>query len=451
MIPQDPFETTDRSADSEDSRQRPSGWSWRELGSFGDIVGGGTPSRSIPGYWSGRIPWASVKDFSKDSTVLDDTEEHITEEAVRGSAATLVPPGTPVVCTRMAVGRCALTSQPTAINQDLKAFLLNGDIDAGFFVRLLHLCGHQLDRVSVGSTVRGISLHDLRSLAVPFPESLEEQVRIAKILGLVDALIRQSEEGLRKLNMLRTGLINDLLTCGIDENGELRDPLARPNEFLSTPLGTIPRSWNVTRIGQVLLGPPRNGYSPPESQRWTGRFMLGLGCLSLEGFRPNQLKLAPNDAALEPFLLNDGDLLVSRSNTQDLVALPGLYRDIGAPCFYPDLMMRLRPNSSLYAEFLELLLRHSRSRRFLVASANGTSGSMVKITGAGLMAVPVAFPSVNECDEQQRILQVKAALDEEVNGVRQGRDKLVQLKEGLAQDLLTGSVRVPGCALEDSR
>ncbi len=67
--------------------------------------------------------------------------------------------------------------------------------------------------------------------------------------------------------------------------------------------------------------------------------MLGLGCLTLSGFQPIQLKNAPkNDANLQRAWLKDGDLLISRSNTRDLVALVGIYREIGIPCIYSDLM-----------------------------------------------------------------------------------------------------------------
>jgi hypothetical protein len=100
-------------------------WTQKRLREVCRAVGGGTPSRTQPKFWNGEIPWASVKDFKDDAVFLLDTEEHITREGVASSATTLVPENTPVVCTRMAVGRCALTTRPTAINQDLKALLLN--------------------------------------------------------------------------------------------------------------------------------------------------------------------------------------------------------------------------------------------------------------------------------------------------------------------------------------
>lgn len=438
MIPQDPFETTDRSADSEASRQLHSGWSWRELGSFGDIVGGGTPSRSIPGYWSGRIPWASVKDFSKDSTVLDDTEEHITEEAVRGSAATLVPSGTPVVCTRMAVGRCALTSQPTAINQDLKAFLLNGNTDAGFFVRLLHLCGHQLDRVSVGSTVRGISLSDLKSLAVPCPEKLEEQLRIAKILDLFDALIRQSEYVLHKLKSLRVGLLHDLLTRGIDENGEMRDPVRTPKKFVDTPLGPLPRQWRVESLSGFLHNSEYGISSSLSDKGATPVLRMNNFCdgeADVSDLRYTSLSV-PQSLMLRP-----GDVLFNRTNSLEHVGRTGIWRGQIDSATFASYLVRLNPKQSqLRNEFLNLglglPLAQKRMRQFATTAVQQVNINPTSL-GQMLFAAPVSL------SEQDAIINRARQFDEALREEEATRLKLHNLRAGLSNDLLTGRVRVP--------
>ena len=94
------------------------------LGDFvSDISGGGTPSREEPDYWNGDIPWASVKDLTSNNP--SNTAESITEEGLSSSASRLIPAGTPIVATRMAVGRTAAFTRDVAINQDLKAIFAN--------------------------------------------------------------------------------------------------------------------------------------------------------------------------------------------------------------------------------------------------------------------------------------------------------------------------------------
>ncbi|BBJ40809.1 hypothetical protein SSPO_035270 [Streptomyces antimycoticus] len=161
-------------------------------------------------------------------------------------------------------------------------------------------------------------------------------------------------------------------------------------------------------LSYYLSGPIRNGYSPSENQDWTGMQMLGLGCLTPKGFQPRQLKNAPAGIPLDhSAMLSDGDILMSRANTRELVGLAGTYRDIGTPCIYPDLMMRLCPSDLCIPEFLEVLLQSSSVRRRVIASAQGTSESMVKISAGTVQDTPVPLVPLAE---QRRIVEALDAV-----------------------------------------
>jgi len=324
----------------------------------------------------------------------------------------------------------------------------NGNKLDFIFFTLAH---KDIRRYIAGSTRSKLTQRELKSIEVLTPLSPAEQSRIAAVLDTVDEAIAKTEAVIAKLKEVRAGLLHDLLTRGLDEHGQLRDPVAHLEQFQDSPLGRIPREWRFCRLGDVLQTQPRNGYSPQEAPAFRNGYILGLGCLTSDGFAPVQLKNAPMDAGLDRFLLHDGDLLISRSNTRELVALPGIFSDVGYPCYYPDLMMRLVPKPELSAEFLELILRYSVSRTWLVASATGTSGTMVKITGAGVMQIPVAFPPRNESHEQQRMLAVRNAVNDEVRALLQELTKLKSLKSGLMDDLLTGRVRVPESITDGGR
>jgi type I restriction enzyme S subunit len=193
--------------------------------------------------------------------------------------------------------------------------------------------------------------------------------------------------------------------------------------------------WPDVELRDVLVEPIQNGYSPLESQQWTGVQMLGLGCLSVNGFEPLQLKNAPcGIPADHKSLLVDGDLLVSRANTRQLVGLAGIYRDVGTPCLYPDLMMRLRVKRQLYSvKFLEIVLRHSVFRRRIMSMAQGTSESMVKISGRELERLRIPSPPLAE---QRRIVEVLEALGEQERAIEAAVAKLESVEEGLLQTTL---------------
>jgi type I restriction enzyme S subunit len=100
-------------------------WCWVPLGRLGIFLGGGTPSKSNPDFWSGTIPWVSPKDMKKD--VLYDSIDHISEEALLNSSTKLVPEGSILFVIRGMILNhtlpVALTKKEMAINQDMKALV----------------------------------------------------------------------------------------------------------------------------------------------------------------------------------------------------------------------------------------------------------------------------------------------------------------------------------------
>jgi type I restriction enzyme S subunit len=298
----------------------------------------------------------------------------------------------------------------------------------------------QIDRIPQGTKVQHIYNSDLNAIILPMPKEQSEQRAIAEILFTLSALVRSQESLIAKLKQMKAGLLHDLLTRGLDENGELRDAIAHPEQFKDSSLGQIPKDWEVLKLESLLNGRPKNGYSPKEVNEWTGTLMLGLGCLTEEGFEPLQLKNAPsNDLKIQAALLNDGDFLLSRSNTRERVALAGIYHHVGLPCIYSDLMMRLSLNEKTCNRFLELLLRHFPVRRQLTGNAQGTSVSMVKISSQTVIETLVALPNPTE---QLRIIKCVDTYDTRIRAEEAYRDKLKLQKQGLMHDLLTGKVRV---------
>lgn len=167
-----------------------------KLGALVSITGGGTPDRSNPNFWGGDIPWATVKDFK--TLEISSTQEHITEEGLKGSAANIAAAGSIIVPTRMALGKAAINTVPVAINQDLKALrVLNSkEVDRDYLFRYLLAKSTFLESRGQGATVKGITLDVLRDLDVPVPP-IHEQQRIASILDKADGLRIKRQEAIR--------------------------------------------------------------------------------------------------------------------------------------------------------------------------------------------------------------------------------------------------------------
>ena len=330
---------------------------------------------------------------------------------------------------------------PAWLNQHLFKVVPRNGVDADLLFHLLQASVAEMDKRTHGSTMKHIKRGELVEFNVLLPNSPDEQAQLARVLDTLDTTIRQTEAIIEKLKQVKQGLLHDLLTRGIADNGELR-PLQSeaPHLYKESALGWIPCDWTSGPLSNWLFGRPKNGYSPQEAGQWTGVQMLGLGCLTASGFLPCQLKNAPaGDARLRSALLKPGDLLISRANTRELVGLAGIYTDVGSPCTYPDLMMRLTPASSTSGSFVEIVLSSPSSRRQIQASASGTSGSMAKVSGGIVMALQVAVPCLAE---QARILAVCASAILRLQAEAASLMGQQALKSGLMDDLLTGRVRV---------
>ncbi|WP_327431906.1 restriction endonuclease subunit S [Streptomyces sp. NBC_01236] len=187
-------------------------------------------------------------------------------------------------------------------------------------------------------------------------------------------------------------------------------------------------------LGSLLTQKPKNGYSPKDVPDWTGLQALGLGCLSATGLAPVQLKNVPDTALARRSLLTDGDLLMSRANTRELVGLVGRFTYAGHPCIYPDLMMRLRPDEArCLSSYLEIVLRSNRVRRDVRAGARGTSDSMVKIGAPLVEGLEIPLPRI---EEQRQIVTVHVAFERRITALERMLDKLRVAEEALTVSAL---------------
>ncbi|MGU7816980.1 restriction endonuclease subunit S [Burkholderia sp. AW49-1] len=280
-----------------------------------------------------------------------------------------------------------------------------------------------------------------RLLKLRYPKHRMVQRRIANILSSIDTAIEKTEALIAKYQQIKAGLMRDLFTRGVLPSGELRPPREQaPELYQETAIGWIPREWRIDPLGKCLKAPPKNGYSPREVNTWQGLYVLGLGCLTHDGFEAKQLKNAPRDAAIvSGALLAEGDFLISRANTPELVGLCGTFRDIGSPVIYPDLMMRLKLVDSLDAGFLEAQLLMPATRKRLTALAVGTSSSMAKLNAKSVQQLLIAVPHPVE---QRAIVGKLSKVTDCIKAYRSARLKLYVQKQGLMHDLLTGNVSI---------
>ncbi len=223
------------------------------LGDIARIVGGGTPDRSNPEYWGGAIPWVTVKDVQ--SNRITGSLERITQLGLDKSASNLIPSGSIVVPTRMALGRAAINDLPIAINQDLKALIIDSArIDRDFLHQFLLSKATYFESRGKGATVKGITLDVLTDLEVP-KLPLAEQRRIAAILDKADAIRKKRHEAVTLAERSIRSAFLHLLDKLPDERVSIEEMLSATSNAIRTgPFGSQLLHSEFTESGIPVLG-----------------------------------------------------------------------------------------------------------------------------------------------------------------------------------------------------
>ena len=172
------------------------------------ILGGGTPSKSHPEYFMGTIPWVSPKDMKQ--TIINDSIDHITEEAIANSTTNLIPRNSVLMVIRSGILKhtlpVAINNVPVTINQDMKAFVPDNAISTEFLIYYFKAI-----EPDVLAGVRGVTADNIdfkafqkRKIIVP-PIVLQRQfVIFVKRINISKLTIQQS---LDKLEVLKKALM----------------------------------------------------------------------------------------------------------------------------------------------------------------------------------------------------------------------------------------------------
>lgn len=270
---------------------------------------------------------------------------------------------------------------------------------------------------------------------------IDEQITIATILDTIDNTIRHTEAIIEKLQRVKAGLLHDLLTCGLDENGDLRDPIRHPEQFKDSVLWRIPREWECREIRSCLIENPRNGIYKPANQIGSGTLLVGQTSITSDRIIDvsSARRALVSDQELGHYGIQTDDILVSRVfATLAGVGIPAFVTPLVEPAVFESNMMRLRVDKKVVLPRLlfELLRMPSTRTRIRTAALLSNQAS---VNQSRFNPIPVIIPKPYE---QEHIISCITAQEGEITSSEMELSKLHQLKSGLMRDLLTGTVSV---------
>ena len=312
---------------------------------------------------------------------------------------------------------------PALLNQHIFKVIPDEGQDLSFVHHLLDHCLADLAGQSHGTTMKHIKRSDLLPHTVAVPP-LREQRHIAKIIDTIDEAIRRTEQVIDKLQQMQRGLLHDLLTRGVDDSGELRDPVPQPHEFQPTERGLRPRAWQNTTLRD--LADFINGFAfKPDHWKTVGLPIIRIAQLTDPEADCDRY---PGTLA-EHYRIDSGDLVFSWSAT-----LTTRIWDRG-PAYLNQHLFKVVPRGGTDIGFLHYLLDFYMDE--LAGQSHGTT--MKHIKRSDLLPFRVFAPPPSE---QVAIARIAGTHDKKVDTEKVVLHKLRLLKRGLMNDLLAGRVRV---------
>ena len=273
-----------------------------------------------------------------------------------------------------------------------------------------------------GATNININAENIKSVKIPLPP-IDEQRRIVGVLGIVDSAIGLVDRVIWKTERLKKGLMQKLLTKGMGHK-----------EYKDTPIGKIPKEWEVTNIDEeCLVG---TGGTPSRSNPqyfggnvfWVKSTEVNYNIITKTEETLTESGMQNSNAKMHP----KGSLIVAlygQGITRGKCAILGIDAAINQAC------AAIQSKGRIYIPYLFYWFQNSYTHiRRLSQGANQANLNMeiIRSLKIPLLSIP----------EQQKMVEILSTLDEKLELETKEKARLEKIKVGLMDLLLTGKIRV---------
>ena len=192
---------------------------WREgtISDLGTVVGGSTPSKAKPEYYTDHgIAWITPKDLSLNkSKFISHGENDITEQGLKNSSAVIMPEGTVLFSSRAPIGYIAIAAGKVCTNQGFKSVVPAPNIGTAFVYYFLKHNLPTIEGMASGSTFKEVSGSTMKSV----PATIPDDVSLAQFDDFCRPIFNQQrtlEAQNQSLSSLRDSLLPKLMSGEID-------------------------------------------------------------------------------------------------------------------------------------------------------------------------------------------------------------------------------------------
>jgi type I restriction enzyme, S subunit len=334
-----------------------------------------------------------------------------------------------------AIAKCFLVDKDNTytLNQRIGSLRAHKNVDFKFLYSVLNRNSYYLAFDNgVGQT--NLRKDEVLNCPVQLPP-LPEQQKIADILSTVDEKIEVINQQIGETEELKKGLMQRLLTKGIGHT-----------EFKDSPLGEIPKSWEIVPIFELrnkedrysFTGGPFGSDLKSEHYTLSGVKVLQLQNIGEGKFIDKGLVYTTEEKANELFSCNiyPNDIILAK--------MAPVARCCKVPSTDKRYLMcsdgiRLSVDTKRFdSEFVYQALNSTYFRKEAESKSTGTTRARIGLND--LKVIPILIPK--NIDEQKKIGKTLKFIDDKTEIQIEKKMQYLQLKKGLMQQLLTGKIRV---------
>ena len=401
-------------------------WKSNNIGSIGELEGGGTPQTKNSTFWDGNIPWISSSDVKDDDIFNLNVTRFITDEAIAASATKRIPKNSILIVTRVGVGKVAYSVVEICTSQDFQSLTPKRD-NPKFLAYQIQLKAKKFLEFNQGTSIKGITKADLSQIEINTP-TLPEQQKIASFLSAVDKKIKQLTRKKALLEKYKQGVMQQIFSREIRFRPALSDlPRAESRGVEGPENGEEYPEWEWKTLGD-LCEPPQYGMNA------SAIAFDGLNkYIRITDIDENSRKYKPNPVTSpeglmdEKYRLKGGDLLFARTGAS--VGKSYIYKASDGNLFFAGFLIKFHVKKALpNFVFMSTLLDSYPEWVKKMSMRSGQPG----INAEEYKTLPIHLPCR---EEQQKIASFLSELDEKIGQVGQQLEKAKEWKKGLLQGM----------------
>jgi len=287
-----------------------------------------------------------------------------------------------------------------------------------------------------GGTRSKLNKSDLEEILILIPKLEKEQQKIAKILTSVDESVEATNKIITKQKRVKTALMQDLLTRGIDKDGNIRSE--ETHEFKDSPLGRIPKEWDCNKLYEMSIFVKDGTHSTHRDVD------NGVPLLSAKDINNGKISIPKNSRKISKqdynllhknFTLCNDDLLLTVVGT---IGRSAIIKNLNQKITFQRSVAFIRLKKQKLASYIYQFINSHYFLKQLDELQNASAQPGVYLKQ--LESTDIIFPKSDK--EQYRISKILSKQDEAIEQEEQKLQKLQRVKKALMQDLLTGKVRV---------